>query len=190
MENPKFLTLTVQRVLLSRSSVKRLRGCFTRLRHMKGWKAVGGLYQIEVGTIDDYGMCNLHIHSVIDSVYMAQAEIVRMWRKATDGWGYIVDIRACKKGDVRSLINYMTKHMAKMPDGRGMPEWIHALVNESLRGARLVQTFGNVKMGGLRLRQAVCPVCGSANVMVEYGLSRDDLLALEGMAGKAGIVPA
>lgn len=161
MAEPKFLTITVPRRSLTRGAVTHLRKCFEKLRHQKVWKARGGFYQIEIGTVDDLGMCNLHIHAIIDSPFMSQSALSKAWREIT-GDAFIVDIREAK--DSRGLISYMTKHMSKMPSD--VPDWQHDLINRVLHGTRLVQGFGSCARLGLSLRVPVCPFCGAVGSVV------------------------
>jgi hypothetical protein len=160
MKSPKFLTLTVPRRSLARDDVTRLRNDFTRLRHRGLWKATGGVYQLEVGTLDDRGKCNMHIHAVIDSPWMSQKELSDAWRDITGG--YIVDIRQAK-GD-RALLRYMTKHLVKFASD--VPLWAHDLVNDVLHDTRLVQGFGTLSRLGLSVHDRACPCCGAVNSVI------------------------
>ena len=168
MSERKFFTFTVKRALLSRKLVSSLRKNFTKLRHRKIWKASGGIYNIEIGDFRDDGTCNLHIHGVMDSSYMLQKALSDAWRDIT-GDSFIVDIRAVK--DDRSAIHYMTKHLdymtkhlAKLPED--LPVWKHKLINDVLRGTRLVQAFGDMAHEKLSLREPVCPFCGAVGQIV------------------------
>ena len=161
MSHPKFLTLTVPRRSLSEDNVKRIRECFTRLRHRKMWRATAGLYQIEVGTLDDLGMSNLHIHAIIDSEPMSQKALSDTWLEIT-GDGFIVDIREAK-GD-RALVNYMTKHLVKMP--HDLPVWQHDLINGVLHNTRLVQGFGDLTHVGMTVYDVPCPFCHAVGTVI------------------------
>jgi hypothetical protein len=157
MDHPLFLTLTVKRAYLSRSNVKRLRECFDKLRSRRAWKARGGIYQIEMGRIDENDRCNMHIHAIIDSPYMIQRKITREWEAATSGWGRIIDIRKCSDG--AGAVSYMTKHMTKVVGHED-----HAgLINAELRGTRLVQSFGYILNLNLSIHDKVCPFCGATS---------------------------
>jgi hypothetical protein len=163
MAEPKFLTLTLKRRALCRSNVRFLRQCFTKLRHRKVWKATGGVYQIEIGTVDDLGQANLHIHAAIDSPYMNILEICDAWHDIT-GDSFIVDIRQAK--DARDIVWYMSKHLGKMPkevpgDAWLKTSWQHDLINRVLKGTRLVQGFGTLCHVSMELKGATCPKCGS-----------------------------
>jgi len=170
MSAPKFLTLTLRRRALTKESVRRLRLFFTRLRHRDVWIASGGIYQIEIGTLDDLGMCNLHIHAIIDSEWMSQEALSEAWHDIT-GDSFVVDISAVKSD--RQAIAYMSKdltldrmtnHLSKSPGE--LSAWQHDLINYVLRGSRLVQGFGTLARLGLSLRDPVCPYCGAVASLV------------------------
>ena len=158
---PKLVTLTTRRTVLSWTNVKRLRDWFTRLRHRKVWTAQGGLYQIELGTIDDLGMCNLHIHALVDSDYMHQGALSEAWRDITGS--YIVDIQECYNS--KGALNYLTLHMGKVIAG---PEFSD-MVNSALKNTRLVQGFGVLDCDDLDIRDPVCPYCHAiGSVITQY----------------------
>jgi hypothetical protein len=171
MAQPKFLTLTLKRRSLCRANIKFLRNCFTRLRHRNNpkkfiWRATAGVYQIEIGTLDDLGQANLHIHAAIDSPYMSQANLSKVWKEIT-GDSFIVDIRQAL--DARDIVWYMSKHMGKMPTSRTLGKflpWQHDLINAVLKGTRLVQGFGTLSHVSMDLVGSMCPQCGSTEGFV------------------------
>lgn len=168
-ENPMFVTLTLRRFTLSRERVRYLRDCFTRLRHRSIWKAKRGIYQIEVGTIDDLNQCNLHLHAIVDSDYMSQQELVKVWKEITVR-SYIVDIRRC---ETHGALRYLTTHMS-----RRIGESRHAaLINDALRGSRLIQSFGPISLP-LGINRAVCPKCGDVqSIFSEFDALYHDILS-------------
>lgn len=173
MKNPVLITLTVKRTVVCKNAVDRLRRSFTRLRHAKAWAATGGVYQIEVGRIDDLNMSNLHIHTVADSPYMTQESLSQAWLKATRGWGYIVDIRRAQ--DTRGALVYLTKHM-----GKKIP-WIRHrdLINKVFENTHLIQGYGSLCRVAMRWTDTVCPQCGAINSYVSgYDPLFNDVLSL------------
>lgn len=155
MGSPKFLTLTLVRGPLTRHSVQKLRKSFNKMRHRKIWTATGGIYQIEIGTIDGT-TANLHVHAIIDSPRMEKADIRKAWKSITKD-SYIVDIVEC--WSPRGALQYMTKHMGKKI---GNPE--HAdLINWVLKGTRLVQGFGYLVHESMCYRISICEKCGAKN---------------------------
>lgn len=151
MKNPVLLTLTTKRCMLTRKNVSRIRRWFDRLRHKKIWRARGGLYNIEIGELDDMRMCNLHIHAIIDSVYMPQKKISEEWERISGS--KIVDIRAVKirKG---LAIRYLIKHCVKI--GKGLYEQ-KEYVNSVLHLTRLIQGFGEFLGCGISI--SCCMIC-------------------------------
>jgi len=119
------------------------------------FSARSGIYQIEIGTLDDLGYCNLHLHAIIDGPYMCQDTLSKVWHDIT-GDSYIVHIESCP--DAHYALRYMTKHLAKMPSG--LPSWQCDLINYALRGSRLVQGFFDLRHLSFPLHERVCPECG------------------------------
>lgn len=159
MSAPKLLTLTIKRARLDRARVSFLRRAFRRLRQQDAWRAHGGIYCIESGKIRADGSANLHIHAIIDAPYISQRVLSGMWRKATDGEGYIVDIRAYRKPS--RGVKYLTKYLTK---GVGnLPLWQRNLINDAFHGVRLFQPFGT--MVRVNAPIAVCPSCGATGAV-------------------------
>lgn len=172
MKHPYFITLTIVRKSLTVHLVRKLRKDFTKLRHRKKWTAGGGVYQIEIGSLDDFGMCNLHIHIIADfperQVDLATFKALspqdrkrhwlsRVWHDIT-GDSYIVDARRCF--DARdALSNYLTKHMTKRVGRRIDADRI----NKALGNTRLIQGFGTLCHLGMRFREYTCPNCGAVD---------------------------
>lgn len=174
MKNPILITLTVKKSPVCRGAVERIRKCFTRLRHSKMWSATGGVYQIEVGKIDDLSMTNIHIHTIADSAYMDQEMLSKAWGKATRGWGYIVDIRRAQ--DTHGALKYLTKHM-----GKRIP-WVRhrKLINQVFENTHLVQGYGTLCHVKMRWWDTVCPECGAVNSYVSgHDPLFHDILALK-----------
>jgi len=157
MENPIFLTLTLTRRALSAYLVSYLRKCFTKLRHRQVWKARGGIYQIEIGTIKE-GTANIHIHAIIDSSWMDKSGLREAWHKITKD-SYVIDIERCFNS--RGALIYLTKHM-----GKRIGNIVDAdLINDVLHGTRLVQGFGDLHYMSLGLRTSICSKCGGINTL-------------------------
>lgn len=153
-----FVTLTTRRMRLSASNARRIRDWFGRLRHRNIWKALGGIYQIELGTIDDLGMCNLHIHAIVDSDFMPQSDLSDAWKEITGS--YIVHIERCLSID--GALNYLAGHMGKTI---AKPEFAD-LVNATLKNIRLVQGFGDRRDANLSIDKPVCPWCGAVGSVI------------------------
>jgi hypothetical protein len=164
-QEPKWLTLTLQRRPLTRGAVRNLRSCFRKLRQNKVWDSGSkGIYCLESGEIDDLGCCNLHIHVLMDSKFIEQKKLSEAWKRITKD-SYIVDIRPANRVscDHRALLRYMTKYMVKMP--RNLLEWKAKLYNVTFHGTRLIQVFGFSRGGyQLDIHQPVCPYCGGTEI--------------------------
>jgi hypothetical protein len=172
MKNPYFVTLTKRRELLTQGGIRRIRKEFTRLRHRKVWPGTNGLYQIEVGTIDDLNFSNIHIHAIVDVPHPPENwitfqgmtgnekkyhELANAWEQITVN-SYIIDIKPCYSPR-DALKNYLTVHMAKRVGSMNHV----VLINRVLRGTRLVQGFGVYAHMGLNIHETVCEQCGALN---------------------------
>ncbi|MBA7695756.1 hypothetical protein ES703_104391 [subsurface metagenome] len=167
---PKMLTLTFLSVdRLDKAYIKLARNCFTRLRRRKVMAGCwGGIYSFEATYSDIHGW-HLHIHALIGSTWIDQAELSREWREISGA--EIVDIRAVKGDDKWKAIKEVVKYPAKAVTFLGSPE----LVNEFLaatNGVNLAYGFGalyRVKTkrsgdGGMR-----CPLCGGRDITWDGG---------------------
>ncbi len=170
---PKLLTLTCTNLeKLCKGDLAHLVGCFARLRRLIARRLGnetlrGGVYTLEItfhaagttrwwrdpttGTEYAEGMYETdewhpHLHCLIDADYMRQEFLSELWREATDGWGYVVDIRAVDKlhDGVRELCKYVTKIL----DFTGEPL---RRFREIMRGRRALSAFGS--MYGVKLEE-------------------------------------
>ena len=146
MEHPKFLTLTLKSQMLSRELLFRIRKSFRALLRRKDWSekyhCKGGFYVLELGTLKDTGLWNIHIHAVIDSDYIPQDWISVEWLKIT-GDSMIVDIRQVRS--YRYAVWYLQKYVAKpiTEKERELTFLEKNFVNSVLRGQRRIQRFGD-----------------------------------------------
>lgn len=83
---PKMLGLTFLSVAhLDKAYIKWARDCFTKLRRRKVMTGCwGGIYSFEATYTEGAGW-HLHIHSLIGSSYINQADLAREWEEIT-GW--------------------------------------------------------------------------------------------------------
>ena len=162
---PKMLTLTFVSVeRLDRAYIKWARGCFTKLRRRKVMAGCwGGIYSFEATYTEGVGW-HLHIHSLIGSSYIEQADLAREWEKITGAC--VVDIRAVMGADKWGAVKEVVKYPAKAATFIDKP-W---LVNEFLlatKGVNLAYGFGALyrvktkRGGGGDMR---CPVCGGTDI--------------------------
>lgn len=171
-QQPKLLTLTKRRVPLSADSVKQLREDFTALRQSPVWRATSGLYAIEVGTADEIGMVNLHIHAIIDSDFMRQGDLSAEWRRIT-GDSFIVDIRRC--WSQYGAIHYLQQYVTKVPEDS--PKWFKDRFNAVFQNTRLIQSFGDFRLIEAPAPVSTCLSCGAIGSMVcvDYDASLEGL---------------
>lgn len=161
---PKMLTLTFLSVdHLSKAYIKWARNCFTRLRRRKVMAGCwGGIYSFEA-THSIFGW-HLHIHSIIGSRYIDQAELSREWAKVSGA--VVVDIRAVQGKEKWTGIREVVKYPCKASTFLDSP----ALVNEFLvatEGVNLAYGFGamyRVKTRRHSEAKMKCPVCGGSNI--------------------------
>ena len=162
---PKMLTLTFLSVLhLTRGFLRWARNCFTRLRHRKIFEGCwGGIYSFEATYTKGVGW-HLHIHAVIGSKYIPQAELSAEWEKITGAWD--VDIRAIHGDDKWPAIQEVVKYPAKAATFVDNP----ALVDEFLKateGVSLAYGFGamyRVRTKEHGSQPLVCPMCGGTHI--------------------------
>lgn len=170
MKNPYFITLTFVRKNLTQHLLSKIRKDFTKLRHRKWWNFNGGIYQIEIGSLDDWGQCNLHLHIIADtpkrrkyfdlfqqlsSGQKKRSGLSKIWKEIT-GDSFIVDIKKCHSPR-DALKHYLTTHMAKRI---GSPKQ-SKMINRALQGTRLIQGFGFLHRVKVRFFEVVCPNCNA-----------------------------
>jgi hypothetical protein len=164
MEHPKFLTLTLKSQKLSIDSLKRMRLAFTKLTHRKKWLAKGGFYVIELGSLKETGLWNIHIHAVMDSEYMPQSWISEAWLEST-GDSMVVDIRQVRS--YRYATWYLTKYVGKPIEMNREMTWPERnFVNAILKGSRLIQRFGNCVHLRIEKHRTTCRRCGAVDSYV------------------------
>ena len=154
MKDPHFLTLTLKSRRLSIENIRKLRKYFTKLRHRDIWTGVfGGFYNIELGTLRENGLCNMHIHILYDGMDIYQPYLAYVWSRIT-GDSFIVDIRSCY--NAQGAMHYIAKHFCKI--GKFIGDASRDLINRVLKRTRLVQNFG--KMAPIPPKSpSVCPEC-------------------------------
>lgn len=156
MVNPKLITLTLRNCPKHlRAEVLRIRKCWRKLIRRKPFvfSFRGGIYRIECKNIG-HGW-NVHLHCLVDSVYVSQKQISDAWYDITKD-SFIVDIRK-----VNSVfgVGYVLKDMGKV-DRLISPEY-RAEYDSAMRGLHLVDTFGYLYGSAVPLFHYLCPDCGS-----------------------------
>jgi hypothetical protein len=136
-KQPRLLTLTLRNTPnLTRETVKRLRNGMRQLWVRLGPRVRGGFYAIE--PINTGRGWHVHVHVVVDSVYLPQAELVRLWQEIT-GDSFIVDIRTAFSP--QGALKYVLKYLTKSPD---VPDHLKGVYEHVLHGVRLLHPFGSL----------------------------------------------
>lgn len=141
---PKFVTLTLKhRSEPLSDEITRLFSSFRTLRKDPRWskRVKGGVYVLEVKLNPATGHWHPHLHCLIDSGYMPQAELSKAWEAAT-GDSTIVDIRAIHSQEAAA--GYISSYATK---GNDLTRWTAGNVIEyakAMHGRRLIHTFGSL----------------------------------------------
>lgn len=133
-----------------------------RTRHAEaiakhGWRrhhpVAGGLSSVEV-TVDEEGATfHPHLHALVDSRWIDQAELSDAWREVMGDGSYIVDIRRVRgngqelRDVLREVLKYVAKPSRHLVDPE-RPELLAALL-VALHRRRMIAGFGS--MYGLEL---------------------------------------
>jgi len=121
----------------------------------------GGLAIIECKHVSDTRGWNLHIHVLLDSPYLAQAELQKIWY-AISGDSFIVDIRKANSGDY--ALKYILKYLLKAPIVEGFDiDNLKSDYNSAFKGCRHVVSFGSFYNPELWVDDDYdnsCPKCG------------------------------
>ena len=163
---PKMLTLTFKSVdRLSKEYFRWARNCFTKLRRRKIMAGCwGGIYSFET-TYSEKGW-HVHIHALIGSGYVNQAELSKEWKRITGAC--VVDIRSVSKhkggkwGAVQEVIKYPAKSVSFCGDPGLVDEFLKATER-----VNLVYGFGalyRVRPKRHSDKKMRCPVCDSENI--------------------------
>lgn len=114
-----------------------------------------GIYQIELGTVRDCGLgqynANWHVHALIEvsgAWYLTPLLIAGMWSACLErvGLPYQIEpdaqnVQLCHE-NVRSPVDYLAKHMLKLPVNNLDDGDMRIVINEALKGVPLACLFG------------------------------------------------
>ena len=164
---PKMLTLTFLSVKrLTREYYDWARRCFTRLRHRKVMSGCwGGIYSFETTYSKEHGW-HVHIHALIGSGWIDQAELSKKWKQITGAC--VVDIRSVKSyeggkwGAVQEVIKYPSKTITFCEDPNLVDEFLRATERVNLcYGFGALYRVRPKRRSDKKMR---CPVCDSENI--------------------------
>lgn len=139
MARPKLLTLTlVHSSEPLRTQAAKAKEAFRRLRSHAVWKqqCSGGFWVLEIKPSKNGEGFHVHIHAILDSVYIPQDWISKRWHKIT-GDSLIVDIRQISPKRAAYLAKYVAKGSELTHDGEAL--WSY---HEAFHRARDTNKFG------------------------------------------------
>lgn len=152
------LTLTKKNVYHNdlRYEIRKLRQAFRVLIKALGYS--GGIYIIHI-TNKGRGW-HIHIHCLAQGPWHSQDRISRLWYDLTGS--KIVWIRRVDQAGLKKALRYLLSEMIGKP---AIEPGAVKVYNEEMRGVRLVQGFGIIR---LKKPLSCCPVCGGKLFALEY----------------------
>lgn len=172
------ITLTHKNIkFLSRESVKKIHDDFSSLRRTEFFKSKvrGGLAVVECKHESDNTGWNIHIHILVDSYFIPQKELSKIWFEIT-GDSFIVDIRQ-EENSLRA-IKHLLKYFSKVPVVRGeRVSFLKSSYNEAFYSSRNVISFGSLysvpsNSSSLSFFALSCPKCGANAWITPYEMFR------------------
>lgn len=135
IHRPKLLTLTIRNTQVLGVGINLVKNAWKSLRRSKLFEGVkSGLWSIEV-TNQGKGW-HVHLHAVIDSDFIPQAEIERAWSKRIGQTKSIVDIRELRGPDAsQEALKYAVKPTE-------MINWSDSMLMEYLLETESLRLFG------------------------------------------------
>jgi len=143
MRKPKLLTLTLKESNDPLDvQARRITKSFARLRRRKAFVEAckQGFWVLEYTYRPANDTWHVHIHAVIDSHFIPQDMISRMWHEIT-GDSFIVDIRIASPGHAGYLAKYIAKNNTYFPTDAQMSGYIKAT-----KGLRMLGSWGKLKI--------------------------------------------
>jgi hypothetical protein len=141
VRQPKHVVLTVANFReITPEIVDWFRACWTRLRRSKfasNWR--GGFYRFEI-TNEGKGW-HLHLHALVDALWIDQFGLSQQWNRNTDGAGYIVKVKDARSAD---YLHEVTKYVVK---GHQLASWKPLEILQFIAafdGKRTFGVFGNL----------------------------------------------
>jgi hypothetical protein len=121
-QNPKFLTLTLKTDEDLEKIFKKIKSGFEKFKKNKfiknRIKKIIGIYEIKKKENNKW---YIHLHLIVDGLYLEQKKISEIWKKIT-GDSFIIYIEKVK--NKKDLKNYLSKYITKMP-------YIYSNLNEN-----------------------------------------------------------
>lgn len=144
-QGPKLLTLTIRhsdiplelQLNLLYDAFRTLRRCKYMTKRIRG-----GIWFFQIKWSKDTNQWHPHIHALIDSVFIPQAEIRTRWCKYTDG-STVVDIRGCWSPD--SAANHVARYATRPGTLSSVPPCERLELLKTLHGRRIVGAWGSAR---------------------------------------------
>lgn len=152
----RFVTLTLRHTDQPlKDQIRRLNSSFRKLRSLEFWRkgVTGGVSFLELKRSKQGTHWHPHLHLIIDSKYLPQKELSRLWLKCT-GDSYIVDIREVTSTE--EATKYVTKYVTKPIPSNVFNDL--ALATEAVAAMYRVRTmtcFG--QWHGLKIKRTFSP---------------------------------
>lgn len=149
-KSPKFLTLTLRHTNAPLThQINFLYQAFRQLKQRKIFvdKVLGGVWFFQIKWSKDSSQWHPHLHCLIDSGYIPQAELSDVWSRITNG-SKVVDIRQVRTP--KEAAEYVARYAAR-------PTQLHMLdldqgqeVMRAMHGRRICGTWGDARCVSLR----------------------------------------
>lgn len=144
MDQPKHLVLTFKNVpVLTKGYVEKCKKIFSKFRRLKLFsRVIGGFYALEVKWSESGW--HLHIHTMMDSGFIAQSVISSAWHYLTNGESYVTWIESASKGKMKEkLPKYVAAYTFKGNEPWVWPDEILRQFVLAFDGVRTFGTFGS-----------------------------------------------
>lgn len=143
-----------------KADVVRIKDCFAKLR--RSWRGQGdglaGFYTVEVG--DRVTGRNVHLHVLVYSPWVDQAELAEQWEQLT-GDSRVVDVRAVR-GGIHGAMKEVAKYITKLNLHRDVDELV--AIHLAMKGKATGRAFGlchGMVDEPPAADSPACPICGS-----------------------------
>jgi len=143
MTRPRTIILTVKsNTQPLKRQLQDLRGFLARLRRSKLWRTNvhGGAYVIEITRNCETALWHPHVHVVYEGAYIPQKQLQAEWHRITlhSEIVWIAEVSGTK-----SMAAELSKYLGKPARLDTWPNFALLEYIRAIRGARLLQTFGN-----------------------------------------------
>lgn len=175
----KQITLTYRNFpYLANREVRHLVADFRQLRKTDFWRSRvrGGLAVIECKHRNDKVGWNIHIHILVDSLFISVRQLSSVWFNITKH-SYIVDVRS--EGNSKRSVYHLLKYFLKVPVIKGCDvEALKLDFNNAFFRSRNLITFGSLYNTEKKSAyNFVCPRCGNTEWLLDFEVFNLGLMA-------------